>query len=70
VTITFSGTPSISADIYLGQGSYATTNNWWIGGNWVINQGKPLLYLISNNSIEQILGLSGSNDSFTLTALE
>jgi hypothetical protein len=62
-----SGATQISADLYFAQGSQNLTNYWWIGGNGVVNEGEPLLLLISNNIIEQILTLSGSNDSFTMT---
>jgi hypothetical protein len=53
--------------LYFAQGSYGTTNNWWIGGNTVINEGKPMLVLISGNSIVDVLNISGSVSSFTLT---
>lgn len=68
VTI-MSGSTPVTTTLYLAQGSHGSTNNWWIGGNSIINTGKPLLLVISNNIIEQILSLSGSNDSFKMTPM-
>ncbi len=62
-----SGGTSATTTLYLGQGSHGGTNNWWIGGNSIVNDGKPLLLIINNNLIVQILSLSGSNDSFKMT---
>jgi hypothetical protein len=59
----------IPVDVYFAQGSYGTTNNWWIGGNTVVNKGDALLLVINNNLITQILALSGSHDSVTMTPL-
>jgi phospholipase C len=41
VTIGF--TTGGSATIYLGQGNYGTTNNWWIGGSPIFSAAKPRL---------------------------
>ncbi|MEY2505179.1 MAG: hypothetical protein QOG27_1459, partial [Verrucomicrobiota bacterium] len=41
ISITFQN--GVSGTIYLGQGSYGTTNNWWIGGSPIFSQDKPRL---------------------------
>jgi len=68
VTITFTvdGT-AVPVNVYLAQGHYSLTNNWWIGGNTVINIGDPLLLVISNNAIKAALKISGSTSSFNFT---
>jgi hypothetical protein len=49
--------------VYLGQGSFAFTNNWWIGGSPISNNS-------SNNATITINGggfqLSGNQDSFNI----
>jgi hypothetical protein len=67
VTITFllDGV-QIPTQVYFAQGHYSTTNNWWIGANSVINTGQPMLLLISNNTIQRILNMSGGVSSFVL----
>jgi len=55
--------------LYLAQGSYSSTNNWWIGGQNIVNDGKPDLVLISNNLPVQVLRLSGSTSEFVFETL-
>lgn len=65
--VTFANAAPIT--LYFGQGSYSTTNNWWIGGQNVVNDGKPDLILISNNLPIQVLRMSGSTHDFVFEAL-
>ena len=67
VTLTV-GSSTVQTVLYFGQGSTdLSQNNWWIGGNCIINlNNNPLLVLISNNNIVEVLGLSGSTSSFNL----
>ena len=67
VTVTFSNAAPIT--LYLAQGSSPSTNNWWIGGQNVINDGKPDLVLISNNLPTQVLRMSGSTSEFVFETL-
>jgi hypothetical protein len=62
-----------SVPAYLAQGSFGgiidpTTNNWWIGGSGVNSNGQPQLVCVVSGQFVR-LGLSGTNDSFTLTKL-
>jgi len=59
----------IDVPVYLGQGHYSLTNNWWIGGNTVLNYDAPYLLAISNNQIKSVLSLSGGTSSFSLSEL-
>ena len=54
--------------VYLAQGHYSSTNNWWIGSNSVVNTGTPTLVVISNNQIQQIFNMSGGTSSFEFSA--
>ena len=67
VTVAFANATPIT--LYLAQGSYSSTNNWWIGGQNVINDGKPDLILISNNLPIQLLRMSGSTSEFNFETL-
>ncbi|HEY8026128.1 MAG TPA: hypothetical protein VIF60_16295 [Burkholderiaceae bacterium] len=58
---------SVIVPVYLAQGHYATTNNWWMGANGLINYGTPLLLAIGNNQVVEAFKLSGGTSSFTLT---
>ena len=58
VQVTFANATPIT--LYLAQGSNSSHNNWWIGGQNVVNDGKPDLILISNNLPIQVMRLSGS----------
>jgi hypothetical protein len=71
VVVEFSGFPGgpVSTTLYLAQGHYSTTNNWWIGGNTVLNVDKPLLLAISNNIVQQLFKLGGSTSEFTFTPM-
>jgi hypothetical protein len=66
-TVTFKNAAPIT--LYLAQGSYSSTNNWWIGGSNVVNDGKPDLVLISNNQPIQLLRMSGSTFEFDFETL-
>jgi hypothetical protein len=60
---------SVQVAVYFGQGNYMLTNNWWIGGNGVINYDKPVLLAISNNQVQMTMALSGGTSSFNLSAV-
>jgi hypothetical protein len=68
VTITFRiGSGSYNTTVYLAQGNKGLSNNWWIGANAVVNVGTPSMVVLNNNTIMQILKLSGGNSSFEFT---
>jgi hypothetical protein len=53
--------------IYLGQGSYALTNNWWFGSNNLVNSdGTALLVATKSGAIVWKALLSMSNNSCSL----
>lgn len=66
LTVNIGGT-HYKIPVYFAQGHYSLTNNWWIGGNGVVNDGKPLQLVVSDGTIEQILTMSGSHDSFAFS---
>jgi hypothetical protein len=67
VTFTVNKT-AIETTLYFAQGNYGTTNNWWIGGNALLNHsGDPMLVLISSDSVMEVLTVSGGVSSFTLS---
>ncbi len=49
----------------IGQGNYATTNNWWIGGSAVTSSVPSLDVPIADGAYTLVLPLSGTHDSFT-----
>ena len=51
--------------IYLGQGNYSLTNNWWIGGAVVESSVPNLDIPIGSDNQKLYLPLSGNHDSFT-----
>ena len=51
--------------IYVGQGSYGTTNNWWIGGSAIFNSDKPQLEYESGG-MSFTNALSGDHKTFKL----
>lgn len=54
------------ATLNIGQGHFATTNNWWIGGA-IVTSSKPSLNVpIADTGSTLVLPLSGTHDSFTL----
>ena len=68
VTITWSiGGSRVNTDVYLAQGNFNVTNNWWIGANSVVNVGTPSFVVLDNNAIVQILKMSGGTSSFTFS---
>jgi phospholipase C len=57
-----------SAILNIGQGSYALTNNWWLGGP-IVSSSQPGLNIPVNNGASQLnLPLSGTNSSFVIAA--
>ena len=54
---------NIPVTLYLGQGHYATTNNWWLGGNTFL-QPPTVLLAISNNLIQSELKVALDTSSF------
>lgn len=58
------GAHTATTTLYIGQGHYGTTNNWWIGGNAVLKLGSPVLAVIDNDQIVALLKLSGTHKSF------
>ena len=67
ITVAFKNATPIT--LYLGQGHYSSHNNWWIGGQNVVNDGKPDLVLISNNQPIQLLRMSGSTSTIAFETL-
>ena len=67
VTVAFKNATPIT--LYLGQGHYSSHNNWWIGGQNVVNDGKPDLVLISTNQPIQLLRMSGSTSTIAFETL-
>ena len=53
-----------TAMLYLGQGNYSLTNNWWIGGSVVQSSVPNLDIPIGSASQKLYLPLSGDHDSF------
>jgi len=63
VTLTFQN--GGTATIYVGQGSYGATNNWWIGGAPIFSSDKPRLeYPAAGKSFTNVL--SGDHKTFKL----
>jgi hypothetical protein len=53
----------VSVTFYIGQGHYTSNNNWWIGGNNILNKGgNPLFNVISNGTIVSTYDISGSGN--------
>lgn len=70
VTLNFQGT-SVPTRLYLGQGHSGTRNNWWIGGNAVVNAGTPTLLMLQNNVVIAILKISEQSiDTFQFTLVD
>lgn len=63
--VTLQFTDGGSATVYLAQGNYALTNNWWIGGSPILSQVTPRLRYTQGNSV-YTWALSGDHESFTL----
>jgi len=52
----------------IGQGSYGTTNNWWLGGSG-LNSSKPNLSIpVANGAYSLSLPISGTHDSYAFAA--
>jgi hypothetical protein len=73
VVITFNvNNVMANVTVYLGQGHNAGDNNWWIGGESVVNDndGSHHLSVISEGHILEVLKITGtSNYSMTLTQI-
>lgn len=67
LTVTFKNATPVT--LYLAQGHYSSHNNWWIGGQNVVNDGKPDLVLISNDRPIQILRMSGATSKIEFETL-
>jgi hypothetical protein len=67
ISITFKN--GVSGTIYLAQGSYGATDNWWIGGSPIFTQGTPRLEYEGGNSIYTNT-LSGDHKTFKLRQTE
>lgn len=65
LTITNDNGGQIVSQLYLAQGHYDTSNNWWMGGTNISNVpgGNALFCVIENNTLADILTLNSSNDS-------
>lgn len=63
--VTISFTTGGSATVYLGQGHFAFTNNWWIGGAPVFSEDVPRLEYTSGNTV-YTFEMSGNEDTFDL----
>ncbi len=61
VTISFQSGGSVQ--VWLAQGSYSTTNNWWIGGAPIFSLDKPRFEYTSGNTV-YTLAMSGNQDTF------
>jgi len=61
--------------VWLAQGHYLLTNNWWIGCNSIINVGKPVLLQLGYTSsppyplVEEMFTISGGTSSFKFKKL-
>lgn len=60
------GSAIYAQTLYLGQGHYALTNNWWFGGRNYLSDGSQLC-VIGSNEIQQVLKIELSTSSFKLT---
>jgi hypothetical protein len=54
---------SASVQLNIGQGHYATTNNWWIGGA-IVTSSVPSLNVPIGSGLTLVLPLSGNHESF------
>jgi phospholipase C len=66
VTIQFAGG---SATVYLAQGSYFLTNNWWIGGDPIFSEDAPRLEYRSGAKVVTN-SLSGDHDRFVFEQID
>lgn len=64
--VVVSGTTQFPMEFYFGQGSYDTTNDWWMGGSSITSQGPAtaVVLLVENNIVKETLYLEGTNESF------
>ena len=57
---------TVTETIYLGQGHYLTTNNWWMMGESVDNEGSKPALKIKRGTITYKFDLTGTHDSFAI----
>ncbi|WKE65718.1 hypothetical protein PVT67_00230 [Gallaecimonas kandeliae] len=50
--------------LYLGQGHYSTTNNWWLGGVDVVAIDNKAVLAIGSGASRESFDLSGNHDYF------
>jgi hypothetical protein len=53
--------------LYVGQGSYPGTNNWWIGGVDLVAISNKAVLAIGTNSTRETFHIGGTHKSFTFT---
>jgi hypothetical protein len=51
-------------NVCLAQGSYSSTNNWWIGVTNIVNNVKTSLIVAENGIVVGTISVSGTHDSF------
>jgi len=54
-----------SGVLYVAQGNYSTTNNWWLGGSIVTSSVPSIDVLVNSGNNTLVLPISGSHDSYT-----
>ena len=57
--------PGASVTLYIAQGHYVATNNWWMGGSSIFSLDTPRLEYTFENSI-YTLAISGDHETFNL----
>ena len=50
--------------LFLGQGSYAMTNNWWVGGADIVVTDDVVFLKLGTGKMLELYTLSGTNESF------
>lgn len=53
--------------LWFGQATSGGSNSWWLGSDFLLNHGDPMLLVITERHHVKVLLLSGTSDSFTLT---
>ena len=56
-----------TTQLNVGQGHYAATNNWWLGGSGVATSGSKasLNVIVGPRNDQLVVPMSGTNDSYT-----
>ena len=66
VQLTFSTAQGNATEtLHIGQGHYALTNNWWLGGNIIRSRDPSLVIAVADGRHTLTLPLSGSTSSYT-----